>query len=72
MTQEQKDALWDKHCIQGDEYDSTDKMFYECFMDAADEVYQMGVYDGREEMELTDNAKKCLKDNGFFDEEDEE
>lgn len=28
------DALWEKHCLQGDEINPTDRMFYEQFHDA--------------------------------------
>jgi hypothetical protein len=40
MTEEEKENLWTEHCIEGDEYNPTDTMYYEGFMSAIDEVLE--------------------------------
>lgn len=42
MEEEQKEKLWEEHCIQGDEHNPTDTMYYEGFMDVIDIAYQAG------------------------------
>lgn len=47
--EEHKDKLWREYCIQGNEHNPTDTMYYEQFMLAVDKAYQAGIQDGREE-----------------------
>jgi hypothetical protein len=60
LTDQEKDKLWNEHCIQGNEHNPTDTMYYEGFMDAIDKAYQTGIKDGREEIlnELNEEQRK--------------
>jgi hypothetical protein len=38
MTDQEKDKLWNEHCIKGNEHNPTDTMYYEGFMEAIDQT----------------------------------
>ncbi len=63
-TNEWKQTLWKKHCLGGDEHNPTDRMYYEMFMEAMDEVIPISeLKRWVEENEKEEGAFVIYKDN---------